>query len=434
MCEDCAKGYPGRCALEHRSPWSSSAGPVGRLRRMRAEGDRRVVRPWPDRSVRPACARRPDAARSGSRSSTRAGRTAPARLTFAELDRGVSAAARGAARRRPGARRPGRPATAVPASISYCCYLGALRAGLVAVPVNPAYTAGRGRAHPRRLRRRAAPGRRAAPEPCCPARHPTAPTRALDRGGEELAVLLYTSGTSGLAKGAMLSSRALLANLGQLAAVDPPLLDRRRRAVRAAAAHPRLRAERRARHGPVDRRHAGAGRPLRRRRDAGHHGRRARHGAARRPRPVRGVAGPPATWRAASPSVRFAMSGSTTLARGVVDGFAAAGVVVHDGYGLTEAAPVVTVNALGPGRQAPARGSVGTAAARRRGRAARHRRRRGRRRRPRPDLRPRRQPVLRVLARRRATVRTRTAGSAPATSRSPTPPASCGWSGAAPSW
>jgi long-chain acyl-CoA synthetase len=41
------------------------------------------------------------------------------------------------------------------------------------------------------------------------------------------------------------------------------------------------------------------------------------------------------------------MSGSATLARAVLDGFFARGIVVHDGYGLTEAAPVVTVNAIG---------------------------------------------------------------------------------------
>jgi long-chain acyl-CoA synthetase len=41
------------------------------------------------------------------------------------------------------------------------------------------------------------------------------------------------------------------------------------------------------------------------------------------------------------------MSGSTTLGRAVIDGFFERGVVVHDGYGLTEAAPVVTVNAIG---------------------------------------------------------------------------------------
>ncbi len=49
------------------------------------------------------------------------------------------------------------------------------------------------------------------------------------------------------------------------------------------------------------------------------------------------------------------MSGSTTLGRGVVDGFAALGVALHDGYGLTEAAPVIAVDSGEP----PVRGSVG---------------------------------------------------------------------------
>jgi long-chain acyl-CoA synthetase len=48
-------------------------------------------------------------------------------------------------------------------------------------------------------------------------------------------------------------------------------------------------------------------------------------------------------------AVRFAMSGSATLGRGAVDGFAAAGITVRDGYGLTEAAPVVAVDAAGDG-------------------------------------------------------------------------------------
>ena len=37
---------------------------------------------------------------------------------------------------------------------------------------------------------------------------------------EKLAVLLYTSGTSGLPRAAMLTHRALLANIAQVAAVD----------------------------------------------------------------------------------------------------------------------------------------------------------------------------------------------------------------------
>src|SRR3954453_19157702 len=43
-------------------------------------------------------------------------------------------------------------------------------------------------------------------------------------GDEDLAVLLYTSGTTGQPRGAMLSHRALLANLDQLAGIDPPVV------------------------------------------------------------------------------------------------------------------------------------------------------------------------------------------------------------------
>ncbi|MDX6198538.1 MAG: long-chain acyl-CoA synthetase [Actinomycetota bacterium] len=42
-------------------------------------------------------------------------------------------------------------------------------------------------------------------------------------GGEDLAVVIYTSGTSGRPKGAMLTHRALLANLDQCARIDPPV-------------------------------------------------------------------------------------------------------------------------------------------------------------------------------------------------------------------
>ena len=282
----------------------------------------------------------------------------PARLTFAELDRGVSAAA--VALRAAGLETADRVALQLGTGVDFVLlFLGALRAGLVAVPVNPAYTPAEvehilgdsGAA----LHLDAAGARAllsgAAPDGTDP---------ALDRGGEELAVLLYTSGTSGLAKGAMLSSRALLANLGQLAAVDPPLL----------TADDVL-------FVPLPLTHVfglnaglgmalwtGATLVLADRFDAGAT---LATMAAERVTALLGVPGQYAAWLAhpdmatGFASVRFAMSGSTTLARGVVDGFAAAGVVVHDGYGLTEAAPVVTVNALGPGRQAPARGSVGTA-------------------------------------------------------------------------
>ena len=44
------------------------------------------------------------------------------------------------------------------------------------------------------------------------------------RSGEDLAVVLYTSGTSGRPKGAMLSHRALLANLEQSSQITPPVV------------------------------------------------------------------------------------------------------------------------------------------------------------------------------------------------------------------
>jgi long-chain acyl-CoA synthetase len=47
------------------------------------------------------------------------------------------------------------------------------------------------------------------------------PLAAPAAGGEDLAVLMFTSGTSGRPKGAMLSHRALLANLRQCLALDP---------------------------------------------------------------------------------------------------------------------------------------------------------------------------------------------------------------------
>jgi long-chain acyl-CoA synthetase len=130
-------------------------------------------------------------------------------------------------------------------------YFAALRAGLVAVPVNTGYTPaelehllGDSGAAAVVCVRAAVPALLTLRETLPALAHvvvsdtATAPagTVSLDEvgsgapwdgsagGGEDLAVLIYTSGTSGRPKGAMLSHRALLANLDQCAAITPPVV------------------------------------------------------------------------------------------------------------------------------------------------------------------------------------------------------------------
>lgn len=277
------------------------------------------------------------------------------RLTWRELDHAVTTAALGL--RDVGLDDGDRVALQLGTGTDFVLlYLGALRAGLVAVPVNPSYTAtevehiltdSRAALHLDAESARALLG--AAPSGADP---------KLDRGGAELAALLYTSGTSGRGKGAMLSAGALLANLDQVAAIDPPLLTRAD-----------------VLFVPLPLTHifglnAGLGMALRVGAalvlaDRFEPGATLVTMAAERVTAVLGVPGEYAAWlahpsmREGFASVRFAMSGSATLARGVVDGFAAAGITVHDGYGLTEAAPIVTVNALGDGCSRPTPGCVG---------------------------------------------------------------------------
>jgi long-chain acyl-CoA synthetase len=146
--------------------------------------------------------------------------TAQTTLSWAEVDARVSAAAaRVIARTEPG----DRVAIVLGNTVEFVAtYFGTLRAGRVAVPLNPGYTAdeldyactdsaaalivsdGPGTASLRSWESRRV--------------HLNA---EVDRG--DLAVLLYTSGTSGRPKGAMLTHAALAANHDQLDAIEPPV-------------------------------------------------------------------------------------------------------------------------------------------------------------------------------------------------------------------
>lgn len=157
-------------------------------------------------------------------------------LTWAELDVEVDRVAGGLLAR--GLARGDRVALLLPNSIEFAVsYFAALRAGLVAVPLNVSYTAAE-------VEVQLADSGTALviTEPALAAAAASAEVLlvgspdwdALAAGssydgepgaaGEDLAVLLYTSGTTGRPKGAMLSHRALLANVDQLGRLDPPVV------------------------------------------------------------------------------------------------------------------------------------------------------------------------------------------------------------------
>jgi long-chain acyl-CoA synthetase len=163
-------------------------------------------------------------------------------LTWGEIDAACDGVARGlrASGLPPVGGRPARIAIALPNNPQFAAaFFGALRAGLIAVPVNPGYTT-------RELRHVLADSGASllvgSPEVCAavePLRgelpellgvhidalpQPDGAPVADEGGGADLAVLLYTSGTEGHPKGAMLSHRALIANHAQLGAIEPPVL------------------------------------------------------------------------------------------------------------------------------------------------------------------------------------------------------------------
>jgi long-chain acyl-CoA synthetase len=148
------------------------------------------------------------------------------RLTWAEVDALVDRAAAGYAARQ---LRPGdRVAVQLRNGVEWVvAVMGALRAGLVVVPVNTAYTDPEVEqlltdsgarllvAGAARTELAGVPVSGGPPESDNPA-----PADPDDPGA--LALLAYTSGTTGRPRGAMLSHAALLANQEQLLALDPP--------------------------------------------------------------------------------------------------------------------------------------------------------------------------------------------------------------------
>jgi long-chain acyl-CoA synthetase len=170
-------------------------------------------------------------------------------LTWGELDDRVDAAA--AALLDLGLVAGDRVALALPNGLDFpVLYFGVLRAGLVALPVNNGYTGPElshllGDSGAAALVGAPATVRQVAALQIPTLRHLLITGPAADgalsvaellagaagrgpvdagAGGEDLAVLMYTSGTSSRPKGAMLSHRAMLANLDQCGRIEPPVL------------------------------------------------------------------------------------------------------------------------------------------------------------------------------------------------------------------
>lgn len=286
------------------------------------------------------------------------------RLTWSELDARATSAA--LALREAGLATGDRAALQLGTGLDFVTvYLGAGRAGLIVVPVNPAYTlpelvhvlddsgarllvtsdpAALDAPVERVVAARPASGHRSVAELLGSA--PAGDDPRCDPRGEDVAVLLYTSGASGRPKGAMLSTRALLANLAQTAALDPPMITAEDTVfVPLPLFHVfGLNA------GLGMALHAGATTVLTDRFDP------LESLTAMSTRHVTVVVGAPgmfAQWAtrpelgAGFASVRYALSGSAPLPAALARQYASRGIALHEGYGLTEAAPGVTLNRSG---------------------------------------------------------------------------------------
>jgi long-chain acyl-CoA synthetase len=159
-------------------------------------------------------------------------------VTWAELERQVAAVAGGLRQR--GLQPGDRVGLLLPNGIDFAtAYFATLRAGLIALPLNTAYTADEigyqltdSRTsfvltvanHAYLVDAAAGVDVVTVGSDGWSALLTAAPAEGPTTGAEDTAVLLYTSGTSGRPKGAMLSHRALLANLAQLAQIVPAVI------------------------------------------------------------------------------------------------------------------------------------------------------------------------------------------------------------------